>query len=60
MLIIGLVLLACLLFIDLFALGYAILNRKFWWGVVSVGIGTYLVFLAIQSIKYLIEFGVSI
>jgi hypothetical protein len=58
MLIIGLVLLACLLFIDLFALGYAILYRKFWWGVVSVGIGAYLVFLAIQSIKCLMAFGI--
>lgn len=58
MLIIGLVILACLLFIDLFALGYAILNRKFWWGVISVGIGAYIVFLAIQSIKCLVAFGI--
>lgn len=60
MLIIGLVILACLLFIDLFALGYAILYRKFWWGFGSVVVGAYLVFLAIQSIKYLMEYGVSI
>lgn len=58
MLIIGLVLLACLLFIDLFALGYAILYRKFWWGVISVGIGVYIVFLAVQSIKCLVTFGI--
>lgn len=58
MLIIGLVLLACLLFIDLFALGYAILYRKFWWGVISVGIGAYIVFLAVQSIKCLVAFGI--
>lgn len=58
MLIIGLVLLACLLFIDLFALGYAILYRKFWWGVISVGIGAYVVFLAVQSIKCLVAFGI--
>ena len=58
MLIIGLVIIACLLFIDLFAFGYAILCRKFWWGLVSVGIGAYLVYLAIQSIKYLVEFGI--
>lgn len=57
MLIIGLVLLACLLFIDLFALGYAILYRKFWCGFISVGIGAYLVFLAVQSIKCLVAFG---
>lgn len=58
MLIIGLVLLVCLLFIDLFALGYAILYRKFWWGVISVGIGAYVVFLAVQSIKCLVVFGI--
>ena len=58
MLIIGLVLLACLLFIDLFALGYAILYRKFWCGFVSVGIGAYIVFLAVQSIKCLVAFGI--
>ena len=58
MLIIGLVILACLLFIDLFALGYAILYRKFWWGVVGVGIGAYIVFLAVQSIKCLMAFGI--
>ena len=58
MLIVGLVILACLLFIDLFAFGYAILYRKFWWGFVSIGIGAYLVYLAIQSIKYLMEFGI--
>lgn len=58
MLIIGLVILACLLFIDLFALGYAILYRKFWCGLVSVGIGAYLVFLAVQSIKCLMAFGI--
>lgn len=60
MLIIGLVILACLLFIDLFAFGYAILYRKFWWGFVSVGVGAYLVYLAVQTIKYLVEYGVSI
>ncbi len=58
MIIIGLVMIASLLFIDLFALGYAILNRKFCWGLVSVGIGAYLVFLAVQSIKCLMEFGI--
>lgn len=58
MLIIGLVILACLLFIDLFALGYAILYRKFWCGFVSVGIGAYIVFLAVQSIKCLMAFGI--
>lgn len=59
MLIIGLVILACLLFIDLFALGYAILYRKFWWGFVSVGIGAYLVYLAVQSIRHLMAFGIQ-
>ena len=59
MLIIGLVILACLLFIDLFALGYAILYRKFWWGFVSVGIGAYLVYLAVQSIRCLMAFGLQ-
>ena len=58
MLIVSLVMLASLLFIDLFALGYAILCRKFWWGLVSVGIGAYLVFLAVQTIRCLIEFGI--
>ena len=58
MMIIGLVIIACLLFIDLFALGYAILCRKFWWGFISVGIGAYLVYLAIQSIKCLMAFGI--
>lgn len=58
MLIWGLVLLAGLLFIDLFVLGYAILYRKFWCGFISVGIGAYLVFLAVQSIKCLMAFGI--
>jgi hypothetical protein len=58
MLIIGLVLLACLLFIDLFVLGYAIIYRKFWCGFVSVGVGAYIVFLAVQSIKCLVAFGI--
>ena len=58
MLIFGLVLLACLLFIDLFALGYAILYRKFWCSFISVGVGAYLVFLAVQSIKCLVAFGI--
>ena len=55
--IIGLVLIACLLFIDLFALGYAILYRKFWWGFGSVVVGAYLVFLAIQIVKCILAFG---
>lgn len=58
MLIWGLVLLAGLLFIDLFALGYAILYRKFWCGFISVGVGAYIVFLAVQSIKCLVAFGI--
>lgn len=58
MLIIGLVILACLLFIDLFVLGYAIIYRKFWSGFISVGVGAYIVFLAVQSIKCLVAFGI--
>lgn len=58
MLIVGLVLLACLLLIDLFALGYAILYRKFWCGVLSVACGSYLVWLIVQSVKCLIVFGI--
>ena len=56
--IIGLVLIACLLFIDLFAFGYAILYRKFWWGFGSVVVGAYLVFLAIQMVIYILAFGI--
>lgn len=58
MLIIGLVMLFCLLFIDLFVLGYAILYRKFWWGVASVVCGSYMIWLTVQSIKCLTEFGI--
>ena len=58
MLIIGLVMLFCLLFIDLFVLGYAILYRKFWWGVASVAWGAYIVWLGVQLIQCLIEFGI--
>lgn len=58
MLIVGLVMLLCLLFIDLFVLGYAILYRKFWCGVVSVMCGSYFIWLIIQSVKCLIAFGI--
>ena len=58
MLIVGLVMLSCLMFIDLFTLGYAILYRKFWWGVASVAWGAYIVWLGVQLIQCLIEFGI--
>jgi hypothetical protein len=58
MLIVGLVMLSCLMFIDLFTLGYAILYHKFWWGVASVAWGAYIVWLGVQLIQCLIEFGV--
>lgn len=58
MLIFGLVMLLCLLFIDLFVLGYAILYRKFWCGVASVACGSYIVWLTVLSIKCLVGFGI--
>ena len=56
--IIGLVIIACLLFISLFALGYAIVERKIGWGIASVAAGSYLVWLGIQTIQCLIAFGI--
>ena len=56
--IIGLVILACLLFISLFALGYAIVERKFWWGFGSVAASAYCVWLGIKTVQCLIEFGI--
>ena len=58
MAIIGLVIIACLLFISLLAFGYAIVERKFWWGFGSVAAGSYLVWLGVQTIQCLIEFGI--
>ena len=57
MLIWGLVLVSCLMFIDLFILGYAILYRKFWWGILSFAWGAYVVWLGMQLIQCLVEFG---
>ena len=57
MLSVSLVMLFCLLFIDLFALGYAIIYRQFWSGVVSVVCGSYIVWLTVQTIKCLVQFG---
>lgn len=56
--IIGLVVIACLLFIDLFALGYAVIERKFLWGLASVAAGSYLVWLGVKTVQCLIAFGI--
>ena len=57
MAIIGLVILACLLFISLLAFGYAIVERKFWWGFGSVAEGTYCVWLGIKIIQSIVQSG---
>ena len=57
MAIIGLVILACLLFISLLAFGYAIVERKFWWGLGSVVVSAYCVWLGVQTIQSIIQYG---
>lgn len=56
--IIGLVILACLLFISLLALGYAIVERKLWWGFGSVAVSSYLVWLGVKTIQCILAFDI--
>ena len=56
--IIGLVIIACLLFIDILTLGYAIVERKFWLGLASVAASSYLVWLGIKTIQCILAFGI--